>query len=197
MPLGTFLTRKTRIERESDALYDGAVAAAIAFTQLSNNAFIAITPTGLLANQVYTITGTLSGAPKTEIITVTDNNGNRGFQEFDVLTAITCAGSIAGSVKIQALNESSEPLMVNSVIGTYMSDRRLSPEKETMEPFGREDEVPWLYKYYYQPSVPIRENDRIFDVSDEDYYRARSVVHVDSLTGTPSHIEVRVTEFGE
>ncbi len=195
--LSDFLTTRVRIDRKSDEIFSGSLAASLTFTQLSQEVFLSFDVSGINSAVTFTLDGVWDGASYSESIVVSTSNlkGNRGFQSFDSLTAITCSGDLDGTAIIKMLGEDADPIFITSIVGTFWSDKSLKPETQSLEVFGREDEVPKNFKYCFQGGEDIQENDTL--IHGADRFRIKSVTSVDSLTGVVSHIEATVTEFGE
>lgn len=190
--LQDFLSRTVTLQRASDSIFSGDVAASIAFTQLTEAAYLNVTVVAA-TSLTFAVAGSLLGSAVSEDIEIVSEIGNRGFQQFDWLASITCSGTIAGEAKITLLNEDSEPLMSISTVGEYSADSRYGPESRNLEPFGEEDEVRKIHKFYFDPAVNILPGDTIVETLDK--YRVESVVELKSLIGVSSHKEATVSKF--
>ena len=167
--LSDFLTTAVRIDRKNDEIFNGSLSASLSFTQIAQESFLSFDVASIDSAVTFLVAGVWDGASYTESIVVSTSNlkGNRGFQPFDSLTSITCSGDLDGTAIIKMLGAEADPIFITSTVGTFWSDRSLSAETQTLEAFGREDEVPRNYKYYFQGGANIKENDTLIHGSDK------------------------------
>ena len=190
--LNDFLGRPVFIQRETSKIFSGAVAASLTFTQLPETAYISVAVTGATLLTVA-LTGTRSSVAATENIEIDNAIGNRGFQRFDSLTTITCSGVLSGQMSLEMINDEAEPIAGLSIIGTYYADRSYKADEHSLDIYGDKDRVPGRYKYYFETSVDVKENDLFTDGLEK--FRAESVVSLSSITRVASHLEVTVQKF--
>jgi len=191
--LTDFLQKSVQIYRKSDSIYDGDLEASLDFTQLSIDSFLVFTVSDEVTFSITTVGLDKNGAAVTEVLTISDGKGNRGFQKFSSINSISCIGELVGQIRVRLLNDTSEPNISETLIDTVLSDSSYKPLDHRTEVFGEEGKLPRTFKFYFESAVDIRENDGLVERTRR--YRVEDVVPLDSITGISSHKEALVTKL--